>query len=184
MYITKDEFRKKCLQKAKKVGINRYYHNAMVNKKLQKLLVHVNKKTKILIYMPLPNEADIRKTIQKFRKKSQLFLPFMVEKSFKMVPYRLPLKKKRFGIFEAGKSLKNIKNIDIAIVPIVGYDKNFQRIGFGKGMYDRFFEKLPKKPYTVFVQLRGCKALQSLCDSYDIEADLLITSELWLEKRR
>ena len=41
--------------------------------------------------------------------------------------------------------IRNINNIDIAIVPAVGVDGNLQRIGFGKGMYDRFFEKLQEE---------------------------------------
>jgi 5-formyltetrahydrofolate cyclo-ligase len=108
----------------------------------------------------------------------------MVGKSFKMVSYRLPLKKKKFGIYEAGNSYKIIKNLDLAIVPIVGIDKDFKRVGFGKGMYDRFFDSLDKKPYIIFVQLKLCKTSKSVCDSYDIQGDMLITSEVWLEKRR
>ncbi|MBU0721095.1 5-formyltetrahydrofolate cyclo-ligase, partial [bacterium] len=94
---------------------------------------------------------------------------------FKMVPFRLPLKEKRFGIFEAGNTIRNIKKIDIAIVPAVGVDGNLQRIGFGKGMYDRFFENLKKKPYTIFIQLEFCYTKKYICDSYDVSCDLLLT---------
>jgi 5-formyltetrahydrofolate cyclo-ligase len=92
-----------------------------------------------------------------------------------MVPFRLPLKKKKFGIFEAGNTIRNINKIDIAIVPVVGIDANMQRVGFGKGMYDRFFDKLKTKPYTVFVQPILCKTDKKICDSFDIQGDLLIT---------
>ncbi|NPA66825.1 MAG: 5-formyltetrahydrofolate cyclo-ligase [Epsilonproteobacteria bacterium] len=184
MSITKDRFRKKCIQKAKKRLPNRYYLNHKLMKELDKELQKFPLKSKILFYIPLPFEADIMKILKKMRKKHLIFIPFMEGKSFKMVPYRLPLKRKKFGIFEAGNSLKNIKNIDIAIVPIVGIDRNFKRIGFGKGMYDRFFEKLKKKPYTIFIQLRLCQTKESVCDIYDVEGDVLITSEKRLEKRR
>ena len=76
----------------------------------------------------------------------------MEGKSFKMVSYRLPLKKKKFGIYEAGNTIRNIKKIDIAVVPVVGVDGRLQRVGFGKGMYDRFFEKLEKKMYSINVK--------------------------------
>lgn len=78
----------------------------------------------------------------------------MQGESFKMVPFRLPLKKKKFGIYEAGNSLRDIKNIDVAIVPVVGVDGNLQRVGFGKGMYDRFFEKLKKETIHNFYTVR------------------------------
>jgi 5-formyltetrahydrofolate cyclo-ligase len=92
-----------------------------------------------------------------------------------MVPFRLPLNKKKFGILEAGNTLRNINKVDIAIVPAVGVDKNLQRVGFGKGMYDRFFAKFKKKPYTIFIQPEICYTKESLCDSYDVACDLLLT---------
>jgi 5-formyltetrahydrofolate cyclo-ligase len=106
----------------------------------------------------------------------------MEGESFKMVPFRLPLKKKKFGIYEAGNTLRNIKKIDIAIVPIVGVDGNLQRIGFGKGMYDRFFAKLKKRPYTIFIQSEFCFTKELVCDEYDITCDLLITPKVKVRK--
>jgi 5-formyltetrahydrofolate cyclo-ligase len=106
----------------------------------------------------------------------------MQGESFKMVPFRLPLKKKKFGILEAGNTLRNINKIDIAIVPVVGVDGNLQRIGFGKGMYDRFFAKLKKKPYTIFIQPKLCYTNKMICDSYDVACDVLITPDKIMRK--
>jgi 5-formyltetrahydrofolate cyclo-ligase len=175
MTLTKTQFRKKCLQTTRKLPLyNKVYRTKMINKRLLKELQNVKNK-RILFYYPLEFEADIRQTLQIVRKKCEICLPFMQGESFKMVTFRLPLKKGRFGILEAGKSLKNIKNIDIAIVPVVGVDKNMQRVGFGKGMYDRFFAKLKKKPYTIFIQSNLCYTKDALCDGYDIDCDLLLT---------
>jgi 5-formyltetrahydrofolate cyclo-ligase len=179
MQLTKATFREICLKKMKKQKhVGNIYKNYKVNQSLQKLLKSKlkNKKgNKILFYYPLENEVDIRKTLYHFRKNNQIFLPFMEGKSFKMVPFRLPLKKKKFGIYEAGNSKRIINKIDIAIVPVLGVDKNLQRVGFGKGMYDRFFPTLKKKPFTVFVQLEPCITQQEICDSYDISADVYIS---------
>jgi 5-formyltetrahydrofolate cyclo-ligase len=123
----------------------------------------------------MPDEANIVNTLKKVRKKSKVYVPFMEGESFKMVPFRLPLNKKKFGIFEAGNTIRNINKIDIAIVPAVGVDKNLQRVGFGKGMYDRFFAKLKNKPYTIFIQPDICYTKESVCDSYDVTCDVLLT---------
>ena len=183
----KTSFRKKCLQiNKKKSSQNTLYKNYRVNRELQKLLKSLlrrKKRAKILFYYPLPYEADIRKTLALFRKKEQIFLPFMEGKSFKMVPFRLPLKRKRFGIMEAGNSLRIINKIDIAIVPVVGIDKNLQRVGFGKGMYDRFFPTLKTKPFTIFVQLEPCITKKKVCDAYDIAADYYISSRKSISRR-
>jgi len=42
-------------------------------------------------------------------------------------------------------------------------------------MYDRFYEKLQKKPVVVFVQRVKCKTGHIVTDSYDIHADYYIT---------
>ena len=176
MTLTKNKFRKICLNKLQNSSEhNAIYRNHLVNKKLYKILSNMKNK-KILFYYPLPLEVNILNTLYKMRKVSDVYIPFMEGQSFKMVPFRLPLKKKKFGIYEAGNTHKNINKIDIAIIPVVGVDGNYQRIGFGKGMYDRFFEKLQKKPYTIFVQNELCFTQKSICDTHDITCDLLLTS--------
>ncbi len=156
---------------------NKKYKSHLVTNKLE-LLLNKTKNKNILLYFPLENEVDIRRIIVKLRKKNNILLPFMQNKSFKIVPFRLPLQKKKFNIYEAGDSFKKINNIDIAIVPVVGVDGNLQRIGFGAGMYDRFFAKLKKKPYTIFIQKDLCYTRKYVCDDFDVKADMFITPKI------
>ena len=182
MTLNKTTFRKTCLKKLRESSShNRYYKDAKLNKKLLDVLKKANGR-RILFYYPLDMEADIRKVMQKVRKNNEVFIPFMVEQSFKMVPFRLPLHRKKFNIYEAGNTLRNIKTIDIAVVPAVGVDGNLQRVGFGKGMYDRFFAKLRKKPYIIFTQPELCYTKELICDAYDVGCDLLITPKKIINK--
>ncbi|MEA3369795.1 MAG: 5-formyltetrahydrofolate cyclo-ligase [Campylobacterota bacterium] len=175
MALTKTIFRQNCLQKLSKASKhNRLYRNSLLNRRLFSELKGLKNK-KILLYYPLQTEANILKVLTKMRQKNEVYIPFMQGESFKMVPFRLPLKKKKFGIFEAGNTNRKINKIDIAVVPIVGVDGNLQRVGFGKGMYDRFFEKLQKRPYTIFIQQEFCYTKESICDSYDVVGDILLT---------
>lgn len=175
MTLTKETFRKNSIEKIKNLHAhNKIYRDVMLERRLLKVLKSYEHKN-ILVYLPLPFEADITKSIKQMRKKLNVFVPFMQGESFKMVPFRLPLKKKKFGIFEAGNTIRNIKQIDIAIVPSIGVDGNLKRVGFGKGMYDRFFAKLKKKPYTIFVQPVLCYTNELICDHYDVSADVLVT---------
>ena len=98
--------------------------------------------------------------------------------SFRLVKYRLPLKKKQFGIKEPNDSKQyRVKNIDLAVVPIIGLDVTHRRVGFGKGMYDRFFEKHSKNiKQTVFVARELCYSKEVVTDDYDIKADMIITA--------
>lgn len=154
--------------------VGKCYRDAQVNHYLMEIL-RKEKCKRILFYWPFGFEADIRKSIWALRSKKSLYLPFMDGESFKMVPLRLPLERKAFGIYEPRFSNLNIKIIDVAIVPVVGVDGSFCRIGFGKGMYDRFFPTLKSKPLTIFIQSQLCVTEKKLCDEYDISGDLLIT---------
>ncbi len=183
MPLTKTIFRQNCLDKIKNSPKhNRVYKNAKINFKLLKELKKFKNK-KILFYTSLPFEANTAKSIKIMRRKYDIFVPFMEGESFKMVPFRLPLKKKKFGIYEAGNSLRKIKKIDVAIVPVVGVDGNLQRVGFGKGMYDRFFAKLKKRPYTIFMQSEFCYTKEFICDDYDITCDLIITPNVKVQNK-
>ena len=178
MTLTKAKFRKDCLNKLSNTSKhNKLYRDSLVNNKLLKELKHIRNKS-VLLYYPLGVEVDLRKVMKIIRKTNNVYLPFMQYQSFKMVPFRLPLHKKKFNILEAGNTIKKINRVDIAIVPTVGVDGKLQRIGFGKGMYDRFFDKLKKKPYTIFIQPEICYTKELVCDSYDVACDLLITPKV------
>ncbi|MFA6143217.1 MAG: 5-formyltetrahydrofolate cyclo-ligase [Sulfurimonas sp.] len=175
--MTKSDFRSECLQKLRNLpSSGKRVRDARVNHHLLSVIRQTRAK-RILFYWPFGFEADIRKTIFKLHSEKLLYLPFMEGVSFKMVPLRLPLERKAFGIYEPRVSNLKLKLIDIAIVPVVGVDGSGARIGFGKGMYDRFFPTLKVKPLIIFVQSSRCSTSLALCDDYDIKGDLLITPD-------
>jgi 5-formyltetrahydrofolate cyclo-ligase len=145
-----------------------------VLKKLEKV-ISFHKPKSILLYIPMKVEVDLQKLLKKYRNKIKIFVPFIDGESFKMVQYRLPLRRNSFMIYEPPNSKKVQKNVDMIIVPIVGIDGDFKRVGFGKGMYDRFYEKLQKKPVVIFVQRVKCMTQDIVTDSYDIHANYYIT---------
>ena len=63
-----------------------------------------------------------------------------------------PIKENRFGIPEplGGISLSP-QQMDVVFVPLLAYDKKGQRIGYGKGYYDRFLAEC--SPNCIFVGL-------------------------------
>ncbi len=173
--MSKVTFRKNCLKALRSAAPQSQILRQ--HKLNQHLLRHpkVREARSVLAFWPLGMEPDIRATIHTLRRQKKVYLPFMEDDSFKMVPFRLPLEAKKFGLYEPGNSNRKIKTIDIAIVPAVGVDGEGRRIGFGKGMYDRFFARQRKKPYVIFVQNQTCKTTQYICDDYDVKADQLIT---------
>ncbi|WP_267891600.1 5-formyltetrahydrofolate cyclo-ligase [Helicobacter heilmannii] len=128
---------------------------------------------KVLIYYPLVHEVDIRPFINWARRhKMRLFAPLMHPPCCTYAPYRLPL-----------STLKHIKQprpsffkapLDLAIVPILGVDCGFRRVGFGLGAYDRLFATLPKKPFTIFTARQLLKSAHTLGAPHDISAHICL----------
>lgn len=178
--MNKNLFRKHCLAKLKQRE-NRFCQkkDKYVVEQLYDLIQQINART-IMLYIPIGIEVDIMPLIKRLRREKRiLYVPFMQGESFTLVKYRLPLGKKQFGIREPKYSRQyRMRSIDLAIVPIVGTDATLRRIGFGKGMYDRFFERERKKiKRTVFVSRVLCFCHQTVTDHYDVQADMIITPE-------
>jgi len=175
LFQSKDEFRKYCKNRLGKVK-NKNKRNHIASKKIMDYIDEINAKN-ILFYLPLSQEVNTKELIKKLRMNNRynIFVPFMEGVSFKMVKFRLPLNIKKFNIKEPKNSFFRGKKIDLAIVPVLGVDGAFRRIGFGKGMYDRFFESLPYKPKIAFVELSDCITTSFVGESHDIQADIYIT---------
>jgi 5-formyltetrahydrofolate cyclo-ligase len=175
--IAKEAFRKRCLKALKNAAQKgSYSRDRRVVKKLY-TLIQQEHAASIMLYLPLGTEVNVYPLIKRLRKEGKkLYVPFMEGKSFRLVKYRYPLRTKRFGIKEPGFSRQyRNKQIDLAIVPIVGMDAAHRRVGFGKGMYDRFFEKESENiKKTVFVARTLCYSKEHVTDDYDVRADMVI----------
>jgi len=53
------------------------------------------------------------------------------------------LKVNKYGILEPNKLIKNVPNV--MLVPLLAFDKDKYRLGYGKGFYDRYLNKYLKK---------------------------------------
>jgi 5-formyltetrahydrofolate cyclo-ligase len=175
----KKSFRKWALKELKKAKRLKYQDKRVLNN-IKELIKKENAKN-ILAYIPLSTEVNILPLIKFLRAKGiNVYVPFMEGKSFWLVKYRLPLYKRYFGIKEPKFSKQyRVRDIDLAIIPIVGLDSNCRRIGFGKGMYDRFFEKEGKYIKKIlFLQRVILFSPKKITKRHDIRADLIFGSKL------
>jgi len=172
-------FRKKAFSYIRKKRVNSYKKDKLIVNIL-KNYIKKQKPKNIMAYIPLKSEVDILPIIRYFRQKGvNIYVPYMQEISFKLVKYRLPLRVKKFGIKEPNISYLKVNKIDISIVPIIGIDSTCRRVGFGKGMYDRFYEKCGFKiKKTIFIQRDLIVSKETITDSYDIKADIIFTHKI------
>ena len=117
---------------------------------------HFHKK-KIIIagYHPSKYEANIIKFLeQASKKKFRIALPVVQSSnkmSFKSWVFKEPLYVNKFGILEPKNYKKDIIP-DLIMVPLVAFDDHLNRIGYGKGYYDRSLRKIRKiKKNAVFL---------------------------------
>jgi 5-formyltetrahydrofolate cyclo-ligase len=183
--MDKSKFRRECID-----GLKR--GNQVINYRLDKivtqLLYKYVKKRKykvIMLYIPLKIEINIGNLITQLRKEGvTLLVPFMVGKSFRLVKYRLPIKIKKFGVKEPNISNLIYKKIELAIVPIIGMDESFRRVGFGKGFYDRFFAGSGNRVDRVFfVGRKQCISKNIITDNYDVKGNVYITPKKILNNK-
>ena len=82
----------------------------------------------------------------------------------------------KYGIPEP-KNGKKIKNnlIDVVFVPLLSYDKKGNRVGYGKGFYDRFLSNLSKKTIKIGLSLYEPENYIEGFDENDIKIDYCVT---------
>lgn len=76
------------------------------------------------------------------------------------------LKKNKWGILEPTQGIPTpSEKIDMVLVPLLAFDKNGNRVGYGKGYYDRFLKTLKtsslKVGISLFEPLEKIEAIQS-----------------------
>ena len=106
-------------------------------------------------YFPVNFEIDDLKMLKKFeRNKFNISLP-VIKKNFQMDFYKWsfsdPLKINKYGIPEP--ETKNIVYPDILLIPLVAFDKNLNRLGYGGGYYDRLIKKISKNKKIIKIGL-------------------------------
>lgn len=131
----------------------------------------------ILLYFPLSSEFDVKPLLYKLKKRKNMhiYIPKIRGDEFDLIEFRFPLHKGKFSLFEPKGRIKQGVKLDVMIVPMLAWDKQMRRIGFGKGYYDRFYAKLSNKPYIIFISLLGLYVHKNITQEFDIGADLVLT---------
>ncbi len=178
----KSNLRKKFLLKRKK----NYLTPEKFNFELIFNLIKKNfykKKITIAGYYPANYEVDILDFLQKAsKKKFKIVLPVIKSKSkmsFKLWFSNEPLYVSKFGILEPHKSNKEIIP-DLIMVPLVAFDKQLNRIGYGKGYYDRILSRMSKKKDKLISvgianSFQQCKNIPA--NKYDFKLDYIFTDQ-------
>ena len=123
--LEKIELRKKL----KNISLVNIDHSMTVINKLQNII-----KDKIVCtYIPLENEININMYLKGH---SELSTTCLKDGEVKICIYEEPFEKNSFNVYQP-INLKIIDNVDIFLVPGIGFDIKGTRLGKGRGIYDR-----------------------------------------------
>jgi 5-formyltetrahydrofolate cyclo-ligase len=132
-------------------------------------------------YYPSNYEIDDLNILDFLEKKNfKVSLP-VIKKENQMNFYkwskRDPLKINKFGIPEPVST--KIIYPDILLVPLVAYDNNLNRLGYGGGFYDRYIEKIEKIKKVIKIGLAfSFQKISSIpINQYDKRLDFIVTEK-------
>ncbi len=130
---------------------------------------------KILMYHSLPDELSTIEFIDRWHERKHFFLPRVNGVNLEVLPYdRSRLQYGAFHIEEpVGNDIENIDNIEMIVVPAVAYDRNGNRVGRGKGYYDRLLAGSRATKIGVGYDFQLVDEIES--EPHDIGVDIVIT---------
>lgn len=138
----------------------------------------------ILLYHSLPDELSTLEFLDAGHKSKTYYLPRVNGVDLEILPYdRTRTHLGSFRIEEPdGNETVDISDIDLIVVPAVAYDRSGNRVGRGKGYYDRLLSR--SRAVTVGV----CYDFQLVdeidADEHDIPVDFLIADGHPLIRRK
>lgn len=131
----------------------------------------------IAVYLSFRNEVDTWRLIKEFISLKKICVPFIDENRqmhFVCLDDLEHLHKNQYGIYEPiSHRIIDKSEIDLVIVPLVGYNDQNYRIGYGGGYYDRYLSHYQGKKIGIAYQMQRVDDFIPSC--HDIPLDLIIT---------
>lgn len=130
---------------------------------------------KILMYHSLPDELSTIAFLDKWGTKKHFFLPRVNGVNLDILPYdRSRLELGAFHIEEpVGDELTDPAEIELIVVPAVAYDRRGNRLGRGKGFYDRLLSTTKATKIGVGYDFQLVDEIA--VEPHDVPVDMVIT---------
>ena len=178
--MDKSEIRKKIIKLRKK----NYSKNIEINFQSIIKILRKNKQTKKIVggYYSYNYEANVMPLLEKFKKLNYIISIPKIGKKYDMNFFvwstNDPLNINKYGIPEP--ITNKIVYPDILLVPLVAYDEDRNRIGYGGGFYDRYIKKIKKikKVLTIGIAFSYQKVKKIPIEKNDIKLDFIITEKI------
>lgn len=138
----------------------------------------VLKKHTVGSYLPIRGEYDPRPAMVYFREQgATIAIPEIINKDaplcFRKWWHNAPMKQGAYGI-PVPDNTEQV-NIDIALIPMVGFDQQGYRLGYGSGYYDRTLAVSNPCPLVIGIAFEMLRLDSVHPQAHDIPMDFIIT---------
>ena len=154
---------------------------------------------RVALYLPMAGEVDLRPCLGRaWRRGATVFVPRISSRrrgrmSFVSWTPGIAQRRNAFGILEPAQTSRPTPavQLDTVVLPLVGFDRQGNRLGMGAGYYDRALRRRLdparrwRRPRLVGVAF-ACQELESIPASpWDVPLDLIVTERgLVIPERR
>ncbi len=137
---------------------------------------HFKEAKTVLLFHSLPDEICTHQLIEKYASQKKILLPVINGENWYIREYNGDLKTGEFNIQEpTGMNIHDFDSIDLVVVPGVSFDKDLNRVGRGKGYYDRILEKI-NKAYKIGICF-DCQLRDKIpAEKFDVKMDQVISA--------
>jgi 5-formyltetrahydrofolate cyclo-ligase len=147
---------------------------------------------RIALYWPVGSETDTSALLAAaLRDRKQVYLPSILYRHARLLFVRFDahtaLRHRRHGIPQPRPArlcqLARTRELDLVLIPLLGFDRKGHRLGSGAGYYDRSFEfcrhGTARRPRLVGLAF-ACQQVKSLAPgSWDVPLDAVVTEDGW-----
>jgi 5-formyltetrahydrofolate cyclo-ligase len=144
---------------------------------------------RVALYLPMRGEVDLRPCLERaWRRGATVFVPRISSRrrgrmSFVRWTPGAAQRRNAFGILEPAVTIRPtpVAQLDVVVVPVVGFDRRGNRLGMGAGFYDRALRRRLdatrrwRRPRLIGVAF-ACQELAAIPTSpWDVPLDLIVT---------
>src|SRR3989338_5477412 len=132
-------------------------------------------------YAAIHNEVDLREVLQDQLGGKKIAFPIIVRNTllyFSISSYQQQLRRGSYDILEPDSSICPTaakSDLDIIFVPGLVFDTQGNRLGYGKGYYDRFLQGIPAVKIGIAYDFQIVQTINS--EEHDIPMNFIITEK-------
>lgn len=182
MPLSKEEIRQTVAQRKKNLADTRELSVRVLGnfEKMQEF----QRSSMVMTYVDFGKEVRTVPLINDWIKSKQIIVPYIAQGEIQLfwIKNLKELAPGVLGILEPKLELRNLSDrkvkpseIELVLVPGIGFDKNGGRVGRGKGYYDRFLAKLSPEIPKIALAFEFQLFPEVPMDSHDVRLDAVAT---------